>query len=32
MGIYARVLQALKLENDLGLIASDDVLGQILVT
>ena len=30
LGIYARVLQALRLESDLGLIASDDVLGRKL--
>jgi transcriptional regulator with XRE-family HTH domain len=30
LGIYARVLQALKLENDLGLIALDDTLGRKL--
>jgi transcriptional regulator with XRE-family HTH domain len=30
LGIYARVLQALKLESDLGAIAADDVLGRKL--
>jgi DNA-binding XRE family transcriptional regulator len=30
LGIYARVLQALKLESDLALIAADDVLGRKL--
>lgn len=30
LGIYARVLQALRLESDLGSIASDDVLGRKL--
>jgi len=30
LGIYARVLQALRLENDLAPIASDDVLGRKL--
>jgi len=30
LGIYARVLQALKLEGDLGAIAADDVLGRKL--
>ncbi len=30
LGIYARVLQALRLENDLALIAADDVLGRKL--
>jgi transcriptional regulator with XRE-family HTH domain len=30
LGIYARVLQALRLENDLGSIASDDPLGRKL--
>lgn len=30
LGIYARVLQALRLESDLGLIASDDLLGRKL--
>jgi transcriptional regulator with XRE-family HTH domain len=30
MGIYARVLQALRLENDLASIAADDVLGRKL--
>src|SRR2546430_1370848 len=30
LGVYARVLQALRLENDLGSIASDDVLGRKL--
>jgi transcriptional regulator with XRE-family HTH domain len=30
LGIYARVLQALRLENDLGSIAADDVLGRKL--
>ena len=30
LGIYARVLQALRLENDLALIALDDVLGRKL--
>jgi len=29
-GIYARVLQALRLENDIALIAADDVLGRKL--
>jgi transcriptional regulator with XRE-family HTH domain len=29
-GIYARVLQALRLENDLATIAQDDVLGRKL--
>ena len=29
-GIYARVLQALRLESDLGTIAADDVLGRKL--
>src|SRR5260370_13309987 len=30
LGIYARVLQALRLENDLGAIAADDALGRKL--
>jgi DNA-binding XRE family transcriptional regulator len=30
LGIYARVLQALRLEGDLGSIAADDVLGRKL--
>src|SRR5690242_3832712 len=30
LGIYARVLQALRLESDIGLIASDDLLGRKL--
>lgn len=30
LGIYARVLQALRLEIDLGLIAADDLLGRKL--
>jgi len=30
LGIYARVLQALRLESDLGLIASDVLLGRKL--
>lgn len=30
LGIYARVLQALRLEGDLGAIAADDVLGRKL--
>lgn len=30
LGIYARVLQALRLENDLAAIAVDDVLGRKL--
>lgn len=30
MGIYARVLQALRLENDLNAIAADDALGRKL--
>ena len=30
LGIYARVLQALRLENDLALVATDDVLGRKL--
>jgi len=30
LGIYARVLQALRLENDLAAIAGDDVLGRKL--
>ena len=30
LGIYARVLQALRLESDLALIASDDALGRKL--
>lgn len=30
LGIYARVLQALRLENDLALVAADDVLGRKL--
>src|ERR1035441_773226 len=30
LGIYARVLQTLRLEGDLGSIASDDVLGRKL--
>lgn len=29
-GVYARVLQALRLENDLSSIAADDVLGRKL--
>lgn len=29
-GIYARVLQALRLENDIATIAADDVLGRKL--
>lgn len=27
-GIYARVLQALRLENDLATVAADDLLGR----
>jgi transcriptional regulator with XRE-family HTH domain len=30
LGIYARVLQALRLESDLGAIAADDALGRKL--
>ena len=30
LGVYARVLQALRLENDLAAIALDDVLGRKL--
>lgn len=30
LGIYARVLQALRLENDFALIAKDDLLGRKL--
>ncbi len=30
LGIYARVLQALRLENDLGSVAADDALGRKL--
>jgi transcriptional regulator with XRE-family HTH domain len=30
LGIYARVLQALRLENDLAAIAADDALGRKL--
>ncbi len=30
LGIYARVLQALRLENDLGVIGADDELGRKL--
>jgi len=30
LGIYARVLQALRLENDLGSVAADDSLGHKL--
>jgi DNA-binding XRE family transcriptional regulator len=30
LGIYARVLQALRLENDLGSIGADDALGRKL--
>lgn len=30
LGIYARVLQALRLENDLATIAADDLLGRKL--
>lgn len=30
LGIYARVLQALGLENDLAAVASDDILGRKL--
>ena len=30
LGIYARVLQALRLENDLASIAADDTLGRKL--
>jgi len=30
LGIYARALQALRLESDIGLIASDDLLGRKL--
>jgi transcriptional regulator with XRE-family HTH domain len=30
LGIYARILQALRLENDLAAIAADDALGRKL--
>ncbi|MCC6540377.1 MAG: hypothetical protein IT162_22715 [Bryobacterales bacterium] len=30
LGIYAWVLQALRLENDLAMVAADDVLGRKL--
>jgi transcriptional regulator with XRE-family HTH domain len=30
LGIYARVLQALRLENDIAMVAADDVLGRKL--
>ena len=30
LGIYARVLQALRLENDIAVVAADDVLGRKL--
>lgn len=30
LGIYARVLQALRLEGDIALVAADDVLGRKL--
>ena len=30
LGIYARVLQALRLDNDIALVAGDDVLGRKL--
>src|SRR6202167_1123641 len=30
LGIYARVLQTLRLENDLGSVAADDALGRKL--
>lgn len=30
LGIYARVLQALRLENDIALLAADDALGRKL--
>lgn len=30
LGIYARVLQALRLENDIAIVAADDVLGRKL--
>jgi DNA-binding XRE family transcriptional regulator len=30
LGIYARVLQGLRLENDLGSVAADDALGRKL--
>src|SRR5215813_11003913 len=30
LGIYGRVLQALRLENDLAAIAADDILGRKL--
>jgi transcriptional regulator with XRE-family HTH domain len=30
LGVYARVLQALRLENDLGSVAADDALGRKL--
>jgi DNA-binding XRE family transcriptional regulator len=30
LGVYARVLQTLRLENDLGAIAADDALGRKL--